>query len=222
MNNFDLYKLLNFIVNKDMYSQAMNAGDFSLELKAKNIRHLRKRLGLPENYTPGVVGTGVNRMTETDLAPFFVEGVYPVNATTGEVTLPNWYYVEDYFTATSRTSDLISKQEASSRLRNALTKPTAKDLAAYIIKKGMKVFPFGVGGVTAVTVLFYRKPVEPSFMLTTNPVTLEYEYSPLSVELEWEDGGKLDILHMILAELGFNIERQEVSQYAMKLVETGK
>jgi len=58
--------------------------------------------------------------------------------------------------------------------------------------------------------------------LSLNPTTLEYTYDSVnSVELEWDDASKLDILHMILVDFGLNVERQDVSQYAMKMVETG-
>lgn len=223
MNNFDLYRLLNFIVSKNKYAQSIREPEFEAELQAKNLRHFRKRLGLPENYVPGTVGVNANRITDRDLLPFFVEGEYTVSATNGDVLLPGWYYIEDYYSSSSRSSEIISHQECSARLRNALTAPTTKDLVAYMIKKGLRVFPFGTGGVAKVNVMYYRQPQSPVFRVITNPTTLEMEYNfSESQELEWDDGSKLDILTMILADYGLNIQRQDVTQYANKLIETGK
>jgi len=108
MNNFDLYKMLNFAVNKDIYAKAISPPEFQLELQAGNMRHFRKRLGLPETYIPGQAneGAGVNRLTDTDLLPFLVEGIKP--CVNGLVMLnPSPYYVADYYTSTSITSETI-------------------------------------------------------------------------------------------------------------------
>jgi len=220
MNNFDLYKLLNFIVNKDVYAQAMSESEFELELRAKNIRHFRSRLGLPEGYRTGSVVQAVEstRINQTDLTPFLVDGAYTV--TNGKVNLPGTAYILDYYTASSRSSEIISYQEISSRLRDPQTKPTEKDLVAYIVKNGMKVYPTSIASVN---VLYYRSPVDPVFKTFVDTETLELTYDFAdSVELEWDDGNKLDIMHMILLEMGVNIVRGDVVQIASKLVETGK
>lgn len=220
MNNFDLYKTLNFIVNKDVYAQAMNESEFDLELKSKNIRHFRNRLGLPEGYKTGAVtqAVGTTRLNETDLSPFLIEST--VNVVNGIATLTGIKYLSDFYTATSRSSDIISRQEISNRLNDPQTKPTSKDLCAYIVNGGMRVFP---ADTTTVNVIYYREPVAPVFVLNTNEDTLEFEYdATASTELEWDDANKLDIMHMILVDLGINIARGDVTQLATKLVETGK
>jgi len=219
MTNFDLYKLLNFIINKDIYAQAISPDEFALELQSKNLRHFRKRLGLPETYIPGSAneGVGVTRSTDTDLLPFLVEET--TNPMSGIITLlANWYYILDFYTATSITSDLIGIEELSDRLNNYITKPTASHIAAYIVPQGLKVYP---STITGVTVLYYREPTTPTFVTVTDPVTLELTYGA-SVELEWNDGSKLDILYMILQDMGLNVERGDVQQMAAKLIQTGK
>lgn len=220
MNNFDLYKLLNFVVNKDVYAQAISESEFELELKAKNIRHFRVRLGLPEGYKTGdvVKAAESTMMNQADLSPFLIDQDFV--SVSGQVTLPGWYYILDFYSNASRSSDRISYQEISSRLRDPQTQPTEKDLVAYIIKKGLMVFPTTV---SPVHVLYYRAPVSPVFRTLVNSETHELEYDHASsTELEWDDGNKLDIMHMILSDFGINISRGDVFQYANKLVETGK
>ena len=219
MNNWYLYKLLNFIVNKDVYAQAISPSEMQLELQSKNIRHFRKRLGLPETYIPGSAneGVGVNRITEGDLLPFLVEETK--NPVSGVITLSaNWYYILDFYTSSSISSEIIGIEEISRRLNNYITKPTTLHLASYIVSAGLKVYP---ASVTNVVVLYYREPVTPTFVTSVNPVTLELQYGT-SVELEWDYGNKLDILNMILQDMGYNIERGDIEQYAAKLVQTGK
>jgi hypothetical protein len=220
MNNFDLYKLLNYIVNKDIYAQAISPPEFDLELKSKNMRHFRKRIGLPETYIPGSAneGAGVTRVTDTDLLPFLVEEIK--NPSSGIITLSNnWYYILDFYTANSITSDLISIEEVSNRINNYITKPTTSHIVAYLVPQGLRVYPSTLMGVH---VIYYRQPISPVFNTTIDPVTFELSYSGTSVELEWDDGNKLDILNMILQDMGVNIERPDVQQMASKLIQTGK
>jgi len=226
MTNWDLYKLLNYIVNKDVYAQAMNESEFDVELKAKNIRHFRSRLGLPEGYRTGAVTQAVEttKLNQIDLAPFLVletnGSPKVITVTGGKATITGAAYILDFFTSTSRSSEIISYQEISSRVNDPQTVPTTKDLCAYIIDGGLRVYP---STVTSIFVMYYRDPVAPVFKITTNETTLELGYDAVnSTELEWSDGNKLDILHMILQDMGLNISRGDVSQVATKLVETGK
>jgi hypothetical protein len=219
MTNFDLYKLLNFVVNKDVYAQAMSPTEFELNLKGENIRHLRKRLGLPETYIPGSAneGVGVTRVTDGDLLPFLVEEIK--NPVSGIITLKSdWYYILDFYTSSSVTSDLMGIDEISDRLNNYITKPTATHIAAYMVSAGLKVYP---STLTNVTVIYYREPVTPTFVTSIDPVTLELVYGT-SVELEWDDGNKMAILASILQTFGVNVERGDVQQLAAKLIQTGK
>lgn len=228
MNNFQLYKLLNFVVNKDVYAQSISPDDFDLQLKAKNLRLLRKRIGLPEAYVPGQanVGVGTTRISDGDLLPFLVEE--QVTPASGILTLDDdWYYILDFFTDTSITSDLIGHEEISSRLRNYITAPTAQHIVAYVVKAGLHIYPETSAGLCAsnnkVTVVYYRKPIDPVFAVTINPSTYELSYDATnSVELEWDDGSKLDILYMILQDMGLNVERGDVQQMAAKLIAQGQ
>lgn len=226
MTNWDLYKLLNFIVNKDVYAQAMSEGEFELELQAKSLRHFRSRLGLPEGYRTGAVTQAVEttRLNQIDLAPFLVletdGSPKAISVSDGKATISDAAYILDFFTSTSRSSEIISYQEISSRLHDPQTQPTTKDLCAYVIDGGLRVYPTTV---TSIYVVYYRYPATPEFAIKTHSTTLEMEYdSANSTELEWGDGNKLDIMHMILNDMGINISRADVTQYATKLVETGK
>jgi hypothetical protein len=178
---------------------------------------------LPETYIPGSAneGVGITRVNDIDLLPFFVEEeVTPV----GQIVslTQDWYYILDWYTSASITSDLIGVEEVSNRVRNFITAPTLSHPCAYIVPEGLKVFPTGI--TSKVTVLYYRWPVTPVFLIkdiTEDNLEVEYD-ADSSVELEWDDGNKLDILSMILQDMGLNIERQDVVQLAAKLVQQGK
>ena len=210
--------LMHLIANKEVYSNWFSPEQFGLELKAKNIRLMRDRLGLPERYKPGTfqAGASASRVIESDLDPFLVIKETPLTA---QVTnLNDLYFMNDFYTDESISPEIISQQELSGRIRHPIRIANAKYPYAINISKGLKVYP---DTISKITVNYYRKPLTPTF-LTTVDVNGDLVYNPSSVELEWKDENKLDILHLILEDVGVNIERQEVSALAQKLVEGGK
>jgi len=220
MTNFDLYKLLHLVVNKDIYSNWIKPEEFELELKAKNIRLLRDRLGLPERYVPGTANAGpsATSIIETDLDPFLE--LKDVTVTNQETIITNWYFINDFYTSSSIVSEIISLQELSSRLRHPIRVEDTKYPFAIRTNKGLKIWP---ESITSATVSYYRRPTDPIFSTNVNSQTGELEYdSTASFELEWKDENKLDVLHLILQDMGVNIERQDVEALANKYVEGGK
>jgi hypothetical protein len=221
MTNFNLYRLLNLIVNKDIYANAISGEEFELQLKAKNILLFTSKLPSDKSLNTQQIGVGVTRMSQHDLSPFLIDDFYAVS-NIGMVDIPGLYYVENFYSPTNAhgSSELISLQEVSGRLKSYIKPPTATDLVVYVVAGGLKILNVASGNIH---VLGYRLPTDPVFVLTTNEGTLELEYDETeSTELEWNDGCKLDILHLILQDMGVTIERQEVTQLANKLIVTGK
>lgn len=219
MNLFQLYELLHIAANKDVMSNWFTPAQFQLELQAKSIRLLRDRLGLPERYQPGTFsgGADASRVIETDLLPFFVESIQQV--VNQETSITDWYYIDTYYTRNSIFPEIISKQEVPGRINHPTKKPTEEYPAAIVVAKGLKIWP---NTVTSATVLYYKKPKDPVFATTVNADgELVYDAAN-STELEWRDENKLDIIHLIMQDLGVNIEKQDLQQLAQKLVEGGK
>jgi hypothetical protein len=227
MNNFELYQLALFIIDKDENANRIRPSEFEISLIAKNIIHFRRRLGIPEGYQPGtaIMGAGATRMIDADLLPFYksgdvaAEGKALVPDGNGKITIADAYYIDDFNTDTSRSSSLISGQKKSNRLNNAVTKPTVKDIAGSLAKGGLQVYP---KTLTSVNVWYWRLPIAPVFKTTVDGSNEEVYDVGVSTELEWDDGNRLAILHMILQDIGVNVEKSMVEQYAVKLTETGK
>lgn len=218
MNNWDLYNLLHLVANKDVNSNWLTPEQFELELQAKNIRLMRNLLGLPERYQPGTMQAGASGSTtlEDDLMPFLV--LKTENLVNQETNLTDWYYVNDFYTSLSVFPEIISQQELSGRIRSPIRVATEKYPWAIRTQKGLKVWP---DTVTQITVSYYRKPATPTFNTTVDPGTGFLQYSA-STELEWRDENKMDIVYMIMQDMGVNVEKQDLSQLAQKLVEGGK
>ncbi len=220
MNNWDLYNLLHLVANKNVYSNWLTSSQFELELISKNIRLMRNLLGLPERYQPGTMqaGASASRTIEIDLLPFLRNRNVAVDDQ--EVTLVDWYYINDWYTDISLSPDMISQQELGLRINHPIKKATEKYPFAVITTSGLKIWP---ATVTRANVSYYRSPNAPVFVTQVNTTDGSLEYNSLeSTELEWADHNKLDILYMIMQDMGINIERPDLEQLANKLVEGGK
>jgi hypothetical protein len=224
MNNWQLYNLLHLVANKDVYSNWFTPAQFELELISKNIRLMRNLLGLPERYQPGTMqfGPSASRTIETDLLPFLEGGDKPTEKTvTDQLTdIDDWYYINDWYTSESNGADIISQQELGMRINHPVLKATAKYPFATLATKGLRIWP---STVTSIFISYYRSPAVPVFATQVNTTDGSLEYNSAgSTELEWADHNKIDILYMIMQDMGVNIERQDLEQLANKLVETGK
>jgi hypothetical protein len=219
MNNWDLYMLAHIPANKDVLSNWLTPEQFETELTAKNIMLIRDKIGLPQRYQPGTMrmGASASRTIETDLLPFL--RVTEETLVSNETSLTDWYYINDFYTVDSISSEIISQQELGQRKNHPIRKATEKYPWAIITSNGLKIYP---ATVTACTVSYYRQPSKPYFATTVNEDgELVYDEAN-SNELEWSDQCKLEILNMILQDLGVNIEKQDLEQLAQKLVESGK
>jgi hypothetical protein len=219
INLFQLYELLHIAANKDVKSNWLTPPQFELELNAKSIRLMRDRLGLPERYQPGTFsgGADASRVIETDLTPFLKDG--EVDVASQETNITDWYYIDTFYTPDSVFPEIISRQEIPTRVKHPTKTPTIKYPVATIIAKGLKIWP---ASVEKATVIYYKKPTAPVFKTTVDDEGfLVYDASG-STELEWRDENKIDILHLIMQDLGVNIEKQDLEQLAQKLVEGGK
>lgn len=222
MNNWQLYNLLHLVANKNVYSNWLTPPQFELELISKNIRLMRNLLGLPERYQPGTMqaGASASRTIEIDLLPFLRNR--DIAITDQETVLSDWYYINDFYTDVSKAADIISQQELGMRINHPIKKATTKYPFATITTNGLKIWP---ATIERINISYYRPPNDPAFKTEVNTTdnigALEYDETG-STELEWADHNKLDILHMIMQDMGVNIERPDLEQLANKLVETGK
>ena len=220
MNNYQLYELLHLVANKDVFSGFLTPAQFELELISKNIRLMRNLLGLPERYQPGTMqaGSSASRTIEIDLLPFLRNRDVAVSSQ--ETSLSDWYYINDWYTDDSKSAEIISQQELGMRINHPIRKGTIKYPFAIITSNGLKIWP---ATVSRINISYYRPPNDPLFVTKVSAITGALEYDELnSDELEWADHNKIDILYMIMQDMGVNIERPDLEQLANKLVGGGK
>ena len=219
MNLFQLYELLHVAANKDVMSNWLTPEQFQTELQAKSILLMRDKLGLPGRYQPGTFsgGSGASRVIETDLVPFYVDSTQAIS--NQQTDISNWYYINSFYTDDSVFPEIISNQELATRINHPTKTPTSDFPVAVIVDKGLKIWP---ASIVSANVIYYKKPKTPVFKTSVNDDG-ELVYDAInSVDFEWRDECRLEIVHLIMQDLGVNIEKQDLEQLAQKLVETGK
>jgi len=218
MTNWDIYLLAHTVANKDVLSNWFPVDKFNAELKAKNILHLKNRLGLPERYQPGTMraGASASRQIEIDLLPFLVKK--QVQVLSGEAIVVDFFYINDFYTDVSIAPEIISQQELGQRIRHPLRKATSEYPWAVITQKGLSIQP---STTTEVYVSWYRNPQEPNMVTTVDSDGIMTYDQLNSTELEWSDTNKLAVLHMILQDAGIITSMPDLEQLAQKLTETG-
>lgn len=76
MNNDYLYKFLLFLSNKSQTGNTIGPEEFCMALQVSNLKHFKKKIGLPEEYQPGSPVSRqsfeITQVITDDLMPFKV------------------------------------------------------------------------------------------------------------------------------------------------------
>lgn len=246
MTNGDLYNLFLFLANKQQLSGYLSIPDFALELKSKNILLLRERLGLSNDYGVGQPLSrqqkGQSTLLDDQTRIFKKKG--SVTFSGGVATLPSDYFRYDALLIDGAYDgvDILFGAELGTVLNSSIDYPTEEFPYATFYQDKLEVYP---STLLTGTLYYYRTPATPVFDYyidaaaeiqylavgesytlqageTYSDGTTSGTKNSISVELEWDDDNKLDILYMIASDAGLNLMRQDVTQYAMLKKDQGK
>ena len=226
MNNFDLYNLVNYVINKDINGNAFSPSEFDTVLNTQSLRLFKKKLGLPEEYQPNAPiprqGVDLTSVNQRDLRPFLVTEVLALTSGAIDVSSKNIAHVLSAAPnpQTGFECDELTSSEYYNRSNNAITAPTLYHPAfAWRSDTSLEFLP---NTITSANIKYYKYPTTAVTVITANATTLLPEYDAgSSTELEWDDVNKIDIAYAILRDAGVNLERGDVLQYANNVVKTG-
>lgn len=226
MTNFDIFNLVNFIINKDINGNAFSPSEFDTVLNAESLRHFKKKLGLPEEYQPNAPvpreGVDITSVNQKDLRPFLV--TEELTLTSGAIDMSSRNVAHVLSAAPSPQTgfpcDELTSSEYYERVNNAITSPTLYyPVFSWRSNTSLEFLP---NTITTANIKYYKYPSVASTVIVANATTLLPEYdSGASVELEWDDVNKVDIAYKILRDSGINLERGDVVNYADNIVKTG-
>ena len=226
MNNFDIYNLVNYVLNIDVNGNAFSPPEFEDSLNSESLRLFKKKLGLPEEYQPNAPiprqGADVSSVNQKDLRPFL--RTEPLTITAGEVDVSAKNIAHVLGLApnpqTGHPCDDLSSSEFYDRINNPITIPTLySPVSVWQSEDVIQLFP---STITSANIKYYTYPIEAVFVVTADPTTLLPVYDAgSSTELEWDDINKVDLAQMVLRSAGVNMQRNDIQNYANNIIKTG-
>lgn len=242
MTNGDLYNLVLYIGNKENFGGYLNADQFQAQLRIANVVLLKELLGITNDYNFGapVSRRQKGQNTILDDATNVFKKKTAKSFSSGVTTLPTDYFKYDILrmTTTGKKIDILSSPEVAQRMSSQIDYPTTDFPIAEIVAKSLYVYPTTI---TTADLIYYRYPTDPIFdyyvdasgeliylvnglthVLTAGEVdsagqTSGSTFTSTSVELEWGDSEKIDVAWILIRNMGINLSRQDITQYANKI-----
>lgn len=232
MNNWTIYQIVNYLINKEQTGNTFNAEEFQMILNHSSLKLFKRRLGMPEEYQMQTAYTQQGYANTTrilvDLEDFikrenltYTSGItnnptdmeYPIGM---KYKQANVNCTEGY---KSIIVELVNAGELIMRESSSL-KEISYDYPVYEIANGtLRIYP---NTIQHTDFTYLKTPLQAVFATTTNATTGEEEYdASSSTELEWNDLAKLDIISIILASVGLNLRSNEILQTAEMYKEKG-
>ena len=217
----DLLEIINYIVGKQFPDmKPLTPQNFNRLLQMANIQHFKRKIGLPEEYSPGMPiptqAYNVSQMNTEDLRPFKVN--YVKSITDGQLTIPTNYYYHssmmlgfksgsgtNYTKATVKTDD-----EWDDMVGSKVNYPTEYYPICNYQSDYIRFYPTTV---RRVIFNYLRKPTTPNYAMTVSNGAMVYD-DDNSVQLEWNESNQYDILSLILSNMGIALGKESVISMA--------
>lgn len=224
MNNYDLLKLARHIAGERLPGKAVSQEMFGLLLDNAQLKHFKRKVGLPEAYQPGmplpVEAYDLTQKLTEDLRRFKVhmgEDTAPLVVVNGKAQLPtDYYYCSTIIYKLVRNTnvkirlvEVVNDLQWAERLSSSIVTPTLKYPIANFQSDYLRVSP---AVIRYLDFIYLRFPKEPTLKFKTANGVLAYDET--STELEWDDINKIDILHILLGDMGIHLGKPEVVQYS--------
>lgn len=230
----DIRNLFSLIAGDNGITVNLNEDDLTDMLHLAQLKYYKQKLGLPEEYQPGMplprqAYEITDRMVE-DLRVF--KKVIGASTSTpitldidGHYTLPSDYFIATSLTYNYTTSgitylrkiDRLNDKEYESVTTKVSTKPDEWYPVCNIQNTYIRFSPILTGDISMV---YLRLPAKPKYAITTANGYYQYD-SINSTELEWGDLEVIDILVILLGDLGIKLKSGDVINYSDKIKEKG-
>lgn len=225
MSLFEMYNVIELIVNKDFSGNIITPERFNELIKVVNIDLFRKKYGLPEQYQPGrpvpkeYVEITLKNMDDLKIFKKFLSGT-PVAS--GVLPYPSDYAHRDEIlynftkningteTALPKSVEIVRESQASERRGNYTKQPTIQNPIGVVKSDGIYIYPTSI---TAVDFSYYRWPEDPEFAHILGDGFITYD-SANSTEFEWPEDEHMTLVTMMLSYIGINLREADIFQYS--------
>jgi len=233
MTLLEIANTINFVLGERRPEQpTLTPKRFSELLHVAQLKHYKRKLGLPEEYQVGMplprqVYDVTQKITE-DMRAFKVNMDGSSNAlqfTDGVAMLPFDYYYPSSMAAFInydvgtyvRPVIIVTDQRWDEMHGNFVDVPSDEYPIANFQTNSVRIAP---KEIRLAKFIYLRMPNKPEYKVTVSGN--KNIYDPVnSVQLEWDEINQLDIMYVMLADLGLPMLRQDVFQIAEKHKQQG-
>jgi len=225
MTLFEMYSLIELIVNKDYEGNIITPERYKELIKVVSIDLFRKKYGLPEQYQPGrPIPKEYADITlkNTDDLKIFKMYVQDTAVASGVLPFPTGYAHRDEITykfiktinavdtTIPRPVEILREAQAAERRGNYTKQPTTQNPIGVVKSDGIYIYP---NTITAVDFSYYRWPTDPVFAYTLGDGYITYD-ADNSTEFEWPVDEHMTLVTMMLSYIGINLREADIFQYA--------
>jgi hypothetical protein len=228
----ELVRLSANLIGERAPHRSMNHTQITRMLNMESLKLLRKKIGLPEEYQPGMPlpreATEISRKNKEDIRVFLKDlGIKPGGnpslhiSPKGIATIPTdlyymstieyWKRVGSYVEFDTKPVEILTDVEFLDRQQSHIMAPSIDYPICNFQKDYIRFLPQNLGYAHCI---YYRYPVDCIYAIKyinqDKPV-----YDPdNSRDLEWNDDNCLTIVMMFLGDLGIPLEKPDLIQYA--------
>lgn len=241
MTLFEMYNLLNYIVNKDFDGNIITPERFQQLIKVVNIDLFRNKYGLPEEYQPGkpIPREYVEiTLKVTDDLKVFKKFLPNVSLVNGVLPYPSDYAHRDEIiynfaininkklTVLPRGVEILRESQLATRLGNYTKRPTLRMPVGAVRQDGIHIWPWEVSDLNPIPIsrvdfAYFRWPRDPVFAYTESDGYITYD-AVNSVEVEWTQDEHITLIALMLKYIGVNLREADIVQIANQQLTTGQ
>lgn len=234
MTLFQMYSLMELILNKDYSGNMLTPERFNQLIKVVNIDKFKQKYGLPEQYQPGrpipkeyveITLKNADDLRRFKAAPLINAACpagllpYPANyAHRDEIYYNESVTIDGTATILPRPVEILRENQLSARRGSYTKMPSLRYPVAVLRSNGIQIYPITI---IAVDFTYWRWPVTPEFSYFQYEGYITYD-APTSIEFEWPEDVHMDLVRMMLEYMGVNMREAEVVQYANTKIQQGQ
>jgi len=241
LTNGDIYKFILFAANKSSIGGYIRPTDYNNQLKINSSVLLREVLGITNDWGLGQPISqkqkGYSTLLDDKTKPFKKRATLSFSG--GVSALPSDYYTYDSIRVDGALEgvEVLFGGEVARRLSSYIDVPDTEYPVGEFVGDTFEIYP---STILSAKLIYYRNPITPVFdyyidangvinyldegatyILQTDEVGSAGQTSGTvtssSVEMEWRDQEKMDIAWMICRNFGINIQRQDLTTYALQI-----
>lgn len=221
MNVNEVYKLIQFIINKNQNGY-LTPDEFNQVINQAQVSYMDYLVGQFQQYQAGrpipTVQFGNNETTRQRVTPFLYSATLTVDGG-GFSSYPSDYLLTDTMWTSSKDKIKFVQQDYLSNYLNSRITPVDTNPIYLIEREGFRFYPNTIGSAI---VNYIKSPRTIVFGYTLDGDGLPVYNSATSVDPEWQELDLLEIISRALRMIGVNLQSGAITQYANEITKTGQ